>query len=141
MTYSEKLKDPRWQKKRLEVLSKARFKCKWCKDDKETLHVHHIEYSKGNSPWEYDLTNFLCLCETCHLLAEQVKPYHPSSVLKLESLDKLSINLYAEFYNSNQGYRYVEFWRVGKLFKDIDFIAAYTTDFIKELNKFFNSKR
>ena len=65
-TYSEKLKDPRWQKKRLEVLSRDNFTCQLCNDTKETLQVHHLKYIRGNEPWEYDLDNFKCLCESCH---------------------------------------------------------------------------
>ena len=41
MIYVEKLKDPRWQRKRLEILQRDDWKCYWCKDDKTTLNVHH----------------------------------------------------------------------------------------------------
>jgi len=66
MNYLEKLKDPRWQKKRLEVLEKSNFACDNCEDDKSTLHVHHHYYIKGNEPWEYDLFELGCLCDKCH---------------------------------------------------------------------------
>jgi hypothetical protein len=39
MTYSEKLKDPRWQKKRLEVMKRDDFKCKLCNDETTTLQI------------------------------------------------------------------------------------------------------
>jgi hypothetical protein len=65
-TYWEKLKDPRWQKKRLEVLEKAEFTCSQCGDSESTLHVHHGYYCKGNEPWEYPVESLHCLCETCH---------------------------------------------------------------------------
>lgn len=42
--YSEKLKDPRWQKKRLEILNRDEFACRFCGDNKSTLNVHHISY-------------------------------------------------------------------------------------------------
>ena len=32
MGYSEKLKDPRWQKKRLEILERDNFRCQYCGD-------------------------------------------------------------------------------------------------------------
>jgi 5-methylcytosine-specific restriction endonuclease McrA len=64
--YAEKLKDPRWQKKRLEILNRDEFKCAHCTDDKITLHVHHIEYKKGCDPWDYPNDNFLTLCTICH---------------------------------------------------------------------------
>ncbi len=64
MTYSEKLKDPRWQKKRLEILKRDEFACKICGDTKSTLHIHHIAYS--NNPWETENRLLITLCEYCH---------------------------------------------------------------------------
>lgn len=72
-SYSEKLKDPRWQKKRLEVLERDSFMCRICHDEKDTLHVHHIEYERGREPWDYDSSNFLTLCEFCHNRVTKVK--------------------------------------------------------------------
>lgn len=40
--YSEKLKNPRWQKKRLEIFERDGWKCRACQDEKSTLHVHHL---------------------------------------------------------------------------------------------------
>jgi len=65
-TYFEKLKDPRWQKKRLEVLDDSGWCCDICDNEKETLHVHHKIYIKGREPWEYDVQQLSCLCATCH---------------------------------------------------------------------------
>jgi len=67
-SYIEKLRDPRWQKKRLEVLEAAGWKCEQCEDDEETLHVHHKIYIKGREPWEYENTQLSCLCQSCHEL-------------------------------------------------------------------------
>lgn len=63
-TYSEKLKDPRWQKKRLQILERDNFSCTHCGDNKTTLHVHHISYS-GN-PWDVKDDLLTTLCESCH---------------------------------------------------------------------------
>lgn len=65
-SYSEKLKDPRWQKKRLEALELAAWSCSCCKDKSSTLHVHHRQYIKGREPWEYDNDQLEVLCESCH---------------------------------------------------------------------------
>jgi hypothetical protein len=65
-TYFEKLKDPRWQKKRLEALQIADFHCQMCGDGTSTLHVHHKQYFKGRDPWEYDAMQLAVLCEDCH---------------------------------------------------------------------------
>jgi len=68
MTYAEKLKDPRWQKKRLEVFNRDGFKCLLCEDDKTELQVHHISYDYKCEPWEYPLENFKSLCKHCHAI-------------------------------------------------------------------------
>jgi hypothetical protein len=67
--YLEKLKDPRWQKLRLRVFEREGFKCQCCDNDKETLHVHHLIYSKGE-PWEAPIETLECLCESCHEFRE-----------------------------------------------------------------------
>jgi hypothetical protein len=77
-TYAEKLKDPRWQRKRLEIFQRDRFKCWQCGNDKLSLHVHHVEYELGKDPWDYPEDKLLTLCEKCHFEAHRkcgfVKP-------------------------------------------------------------------
>lgn len=74
-TYSEKLKDPRWQKKRLEALDAAAWTCAACSDTTTTLHVHHRQYFKGREPWEYEIGQLEVLCADCHTLHhEDVEP-------------------------------------------------------------------
>lgn len=65
-TYWEKLKDPRWQKKRLEIMQRDDFSCQVCSSKDNTLNVHHRLYRKGKSPWEYDDSDLVTLCEKCH---------------------------------------------------------------------------
>lgn len=65
-TYAEKLKDPRWQKKRLQIMNRDGFKCQKCFNDQRTLHVHHKKYEQGLEPWEYDTELLITLCESCH---------------------------------------------------------------------------
>lgn len=66
MTYSEKLRDPRWQKKRLEILQRDNFTCKLCSDNTTELHVHHAAYKKGLDPWEYQDEWLHTVCSRCH---------------------------------------------------------------------------
>lgn len=66
LSYSEKLQDPRWQKKRLEILSRDKFKCTICGDGKQTLHIHHKIYNGNTSPWNYKKSDLATLCKTCH---------------------------------------------------------------------------
>lgn len=67
-TYSEKLKDPRWQRKRLEIMERDSFKCVKCGSDKTELQVHHKTYKSGAEPWEYPDDNFETMCVNCHKL-------------------------------------------------------------------------
>lgn len=66
MTYSDKLKDPRWQKLRLEIFNRDKFTCQSCGDTKSNLHVHHKNYIPGLEPWETPLKLLITLCEFCH---------------------------------------------------------------------------
>jgi phage terminase large subunit GpA-like protein len=71
--YSDKLKSPKWQKKRLQILNRDRFTCKLCKDTETTLHVHHKYYVDNCEPWEYPNTALVTLCEHCHKVVEDQK--------------------------------------------------------------------
>jgi hypothetical protein len=64
---------PLWQKRRLEMLQAAGFKCPRCTDMETTLHVHHKHYVKGRKVWEYADDELEVLCEPCHEGAHQVK--------------------------------------------------------------------
>lgn len=64
--YLEKLKDPRWQRKRLEILQRDKFMCQACGEDSHTLHVHHRYYIPGAEPWEAPSESLVTLCADCH---------------------------------------------------------------------------
>lgn len=64
--YLEKLKDPRWQKKRLEILNRDEWTCRSCESITKTLHVHHCEYEWGREPWDYPDEQLVTLCFECH---------------------------------------------------------------------------
>jgi hypothetical protein len=64
--YSQKLRDPRWQKRRLEILQRDNFTCRICDDKEKTLHVHHRRYIPGHEPWDYIDELLVTLCEDCH---------------------------------------------------------------------------
>jgi len=66
LTYSEQLRHPLWQRKRLEVLSLSGWACECCSAIDQTLHVHHKRYVKGRMAWEYSRDELAALCETCH---------------------------------------------------------------------------
>jgi len=64
--YSEKLKDPRWQKKRLEIMQRDGFECKHCNCKSKELNVHHLYYEKFINPWESNNNYLITLCKDCH---------------------------------------------------------------------------
>lgn len=66
MSYYLKLKDPRWQKKRLEILQRDEFQCTCCGDTETELHVHHCYYEFGKELWEYEDEFLITLCYECH---------------------------------------------------------------------------
>lgn len=86
MTYGDKLKDPRWQKKRLEVLQRDDFTCKLCGDKTQTLHIHHHLYEKGYEPWDYPLSILETYCHYCHAVVEFFKKHDPEVLVCKTSL-------------------------------------------------------
>lgn len=64
--YWEKLQDPRWQKKRLEMLQRADFHCECCFDGESKLNLHHRYYIKDRDPWDYPDWAYLVMCDECH---------------------------------------------------------------------------
>ena len=72
-SYREKLKSVEWQKKRLNVLSEARWRCRECGIEKEQLQVHHVLYLPGRDPWDYPDHLLLCLCDRCHVERQHIE--------------------------------------------------------------------
>lgn len=93
-SYIELLRDPRWQKKRLEIMQRDEFACQRCFDSESTLNVHHRFYKKDSAPWDYPDGSLVTLCESCHK--------DESAILNAEKkllLDEMSIKgvMAAEF--------------------------------------------
>jgi hypothetical protein len=72
LTYKEQLLDPRWQKKRLEILERDGFLCQQCFDSKTTLHIHHLKYNNGDA-WDIENEYLITLCKHCHSIIEYNK--------------------------------------------------------------------
>ena len=61
------LADPRWQRRRLEIMARDKFQCRRCGAGDKTLHVHHVKYFKKRiPPWEYPAKLLITVCEDCH---------------------------------------------------------------------------
>lgn len=72
MTYSQKLRDPRWLRKRTAILIRDDFTCQHCRETTKPLHCHHKYYHFNTDPWEYPDEALIILCETCHLEEEEL---------------------------------------------------------------------
>lgn len=97
MSYSEKLRDPRWQKKRLEIMNRDCFKCIYCQDSESPLTVHHIYYISGREPWGYPDSAYLTLCEKHH---GQIHAYEVSNSVKLwEATAGFEIAYFSKYLN------------------------------------------
>ncbi len=101
MNYQEQIKDPRWQKRRLEILQLDNFTCQICGSYNKTLHIHHTIYLPQNNIWEYEDCQLITLCEDCHKnehenLSELVK--NIINDIKNQGLTNLEILFYLSKY-------------------------------------------
>lgn len=102
MSYSEKLKDPRWQKVRLKVFERDYWQCMRCDCDNKTLHAHHLKYENGKDPWEYDLKDIVTLCDDCHTKAhddnEDIARQVHKEIIPLSHDDHEKVHEFNKFY-------------------------------------------
>lgn len=73
-SYSNLLRHPQWQKKRLRIMERDGFKCGECGSETKTLNVHHDYYKAGAFPWEYPDEALKTLCQECHEKLHTPKP-------------------------------------------------------------------
>ena len=64
--YQRLLRDPRWQKRRLQIFQRDQWTCQQCGATKRELQVHHTAYVAGAAPWEAPLRSLVTLCKPCH---------------------------------------------------------------------------
>lgn len=66
MKYRTLLRDPRWQKRRLQIFEHDDWRCQQCGATERELQVHHRWYQRGAAPWESPEEALLTLCVSCH---------------------------------------------------------------------------
>jgi|GEM_PF-3177802 len=91
MNYIDKLKDPHWQKKRLEIFKRDNFTCQYCQSKDKQLHVHHRYYVYKNDPWDYPNDALLTLCIDCH---EEDECYKDDSSELLRTIKRYGFSNY-----------------------------------------------
>lgn len=64
-----KYKDPRWKKRRDEIVVRDGHKCQEC-GSTVGLQVHHRYYRKNRDPWDYPDFCLVTLCDGCHELVK-----------------------------------------------------------------------
>lgn len=111
-TYAEKLRDPRWQKRRLERLKASDFSCLNCEATDKELHVHHLIYERGKDPWDYEDKLLIPLCLDCHEAIDMVQ----KDIMRImaefppEFLGELHMALCDLFSAGHQGKHIFERW-------------------------------
>jgi 5-methylcytosine-specific restriction endonuclease McrA len=97
--YSDKLKNPKWQRRRLEVMSRDKFACTLCKDIESELQVHHLAYFK--EPWNAPSGFLATLCCHCHLAVEIAKnidkEFPKKSIKRIEGKEVTVVLFYKSF--------------------------------------------
>lgn len=96
LSYFELLKDPRWQRKRLEIMERDWFACRICGDDKTTLNVHHQFYLSKLKPWEYENDTLMTLCEPCHKFAGKLMDKLRRSLSRLDPVYLIKVLKYVD---------------------------------------------
>lgn len=135
MTYKEKLQDPRWQKKRLEILSRDNFTCQLCNDKETTLHVHHNQYI--SDPWDVENDKLITYCQYCHRIVEftkNIKIYN--KILKIYNRKSPLGVLSYSFIIDELGNKWVV---VNLLNDDINLIDFLDGNLINNINLFYNN--
>lgn len=69
--YKKKLLNPKWQRKRLEILDRDDFTCTVCGDTETELQIHHKKYT--GEPWQANSDDLTTLCSHCHTVISVTK--------------------------------------------------------------------
>jgi hypothetical protein len=141
--YSSKLRDPRWQKKRLEIFEAAGWECQQCGAETKELHAHHMIYRRGRNPWEYTEKEIVALCSDCHEKIGMVQEQISAVMLEYgERIGPLSV------YNTVLGFcqglmekakstneNYVKGFKAGMMFVYQDYVDYRTHTTFEESKK------
>ena len=123
MNYQQKLKSPKWQRKRLEIFNRDNFTCRLCSDTETELQVHHTKYT-GKEPHNEPSKNLVTLCSDCHQFIEQNKKRY---LINFDDNNHLAI----KFIDKNFQYLYT-FVNVTDKFADIHFCFHSVYDLINK---------
>lgn len=112
MKYSEKLKHPKWQKKRLEILQRDNFTCVLCGDKETELQINHLKYT--GEPYDAPNKDLETLCKHCHALKHyakeeihcvyKIKKDESISIIYINDLGTCAVSLTDNTFEKHHGY-------------------------------------
>lgn len=134
MTYKEKLLDPRWQKKRLDILQRDEFSCQICKDKTTTLHVHHFSYEKSGNPWDTPDDDLITYCECCHCLATRLGTKSPEDFIIYAKKRKLTdgASILMCLVGDDDGKRFISLYEYKN--REITLDTVLTFEMVEDIN-------
>lgn len=134
-TYGEKLKDPRWQKVRLQVFERDQWTCKYCKDPKSSLHVHHTEYA--GEPWDVPIEKLITLCEYCHLLIETGE-FKDRKIVRFLKYIVGDYKVIVTVTEDNKGKRHMTAYEIRGF--EVVYLISFDDDALEQVNNVVQSK-
>lgn len=148
-TYRELLRDPRWQRKRLEILSLDNFTCRNCSSKTKTLNAHHLYYDREVMPWDYDNCVLITLCDECHDKAHRIEWKRAFLDLNISEFDLLEIAIQLKFrkqkledklrdLHEKHKCRMKYFYMAYNLFESQEEIDEYYTGFARKNKEKYN---
>lgn len=84
--FKDQYNHPNWQKKRLEIFKRDKFKCVLCESKNKTLHVHHRYYKRAVMIWDYDNKCYLTVCQGCHEYLHEVQDILNEELSKIDPM-------------------------------------------------------
>jgi cytochrome c553 len=112
--YAQKLKDPRWQKKRLEILERDEWTCQLCGSTTDTLAVHHKRYLIDTEPWDYPNKLLITLCETCHEAEKEGGESNDLIAMVKEKFLSNDIGILADGFRQIEATKQYELWMIAE---------------------------
>lgn len=106
--YLEKLRHPKWQEKRANILQRDKYKCRACGDDETELHVHHLIYNSCD-PWDIEDRYLITLCKNCHEAEEILRKIDFAGTLEISGWPRISI--LRKIYDGDKVTRVIKFFK------------------------------
>ena len=71
----------KWRKKSIEIISRDKKKCQFCRNGDVPLSVHHWIPIKDRWDLRLDDANLITLCKKCHVIADKVNGMYRRGIM------------------------------------------------------------